>query len=117
VDGDFQGVYHRDTKTVELYTGGDHGRKMVEKTDIAIGDPELEKVLEKHYRDRLNEEIELLDEAGDEFDLDKVRRSEVVLNLDCRMAGVGNASCGPDLLPQYRIAPDQTYSYRFRISR
>jgi beta-galactosidase len=50
-------------------------------------------------------------------DLDKVRRSEVVLNLDCRMAGVGNASCGPDLLPQYRIAPDQTYSYRFRISR
>ena len=50
-------------------------------------------------------------------DLDKVRRSEVVLNLDCRMAGVGNASCGPDLLPQYRIAPDQTYTYRFRISR
>ena len=50
-------------------------------------------------------------------DLDKVRRSEVILNLDCRMAGVGNASCGPDLLPQYRIAPDQTYSYRFRISR
>ena len=50
-------------------------------------------------------------------DLDKVRRNEVVLNLDCRMAGVGNASCGPDLLPQYRIAPDQTYSYRFRISR
>jgi beta-galactosidase len=50
-------------------------------------------------------------------DLDKIRRSEVVLNLDCRMAGVGNASCGPDLLPQYRIAPDQEYRYRFRISK
>ena len=48
-------------------------------------------------------------------DLPKIRRSEVVLNLDCRMAGVGNASCGPDLLPQYRIAPDQEYRFRFRI--
>ena len=37
----------------------------------------LEKVLEKHYRDRLHEEIELLDEAGDEFDLEKVRSGEL----------------------------------------
>ena len=77
VDGDFQGVYHRDTKTVELYTGGDHGKKMVEKTDIAIDDPALDQALEKHYRDRLKEEIELLDEAGDAFDLDKVRAGEL----------------------------------------
>ena len=77
VDGDFQGVYHRDTKTVELYTGGDHGKTMVEKTDIAIDDPALENALEKHYRDRLAEEIELLDEAGDAFDLDKVRAGEL----------------------------------------
>ena len=48
-------------------------------------------------------------------DLDHIRRNEVVLNLDCRMAGVGNASCGPDLLPQYSIAPGQEYGYRFRI--
>ncbi len=75
VDGDFQGVYHRDTRTVELYTGGDHGKKMVEKTDIGIDDPALEKALDKHYRDRLAEEIELLDEAGDAFDLDKVGRA------------------------------------------
>ena len=77
VDGDFQGVYHRDTRTVELYTGGDHGKKMVEKTDIGIDDPALEKALDKHYRDRLAEEIELLDEAGDAFDLDKVRAGEL----------------------------------------
>ena len=76
-DGDFQGVYHRDTKMVELYTGGDHGKKMVEKTDIAIDDPALEQALDKHYRDRLTEEIELLDEAGDAFDLDKVRAGEL----------------------------------------
>lgn len=51
-DGDFQGVYHRDTKMVELYTGGDHGKSMVQKTDIAIDDPALEHVLAKHYRER-----------------------------------------------------------------
>ena len=77
VDGDFQGVYHRDTKMVELYTGGNHGKTMVEKTDIAIDDPALADVLEEHYRERLAEEIELLDEAGDAFDLEQVRKSEL----------------------------------------
>ena len=62
---------------VELYTGGDHGKSMVQKTDIAIDDPALEHVLAKHYRERLAEEIDLLDEAGDAFDLDKVRRGEL----------------------------------------
>ena len=76
-DGDFQGVYHRDTKMVELYTGGDHGKSMVQKTDIAIDDPALEHVLAKHYRERLAEEIDLLDEAGDAFDLGKVRHGEL----------------------------------------
>ena len=43
VDGDFQGVYHRDTRMIELYTGGDHGK----------------------------------DEAGDAFDIEKVRAGEL----------------------------------------
>ena len=77
VDGDFQGVYHRDTKMVELYTGGDHGSKMVEKTTVALDDPAIEGILDKHYRDRLEEEIELLDEAGDSFDLEAVRQGEL----------------------------------------
>ena len=77
VDGDFQGVYHRDTKMVELYTGGDHGAKMVDKTTIALDDPEIEGILDSHYRERLADEIELLDEAGDTFDLEAVRKGEL----------------------------------------
>ena len=50
-------------------------------------------------------------------DLDKIRRAEVVLNLDCFLTGLGNGSCGPGPLPQYRIDPGKTYSYKFRISR
>lgn len=48
-------------------------------------------------------------------DLDKIRRSEVVLTLDCAQQGLGNGSCGPGPLPKYMIAPGE-YSYRFRIS-
>ena len=77
VDGDFQGVYHRDEKTVELYVGGDHGRTKVQKTVLSLDDPALESALEGHYRTRLRDEIELLDEAGDDFDLEKVRAGEL----------------------------------------
>jgi beta-galactosidase len=49
-------------------------------------------------------------------DLDKVRRSEVVLNLDCAMNGLGNGSCGPGPLPKYVIQPGREYGYKFRIS-
>ena len=77
VDGDFQGVYHRDKKEIELYFGGDHGKRKAEKTTVALDDPALSGMLEKHYINRLNEEIELLDEAGEGFDLDAVRRGEL----------------------------------------
>ena len=76
-DGDFQGVYHRDTKMIELYFGGDHGKKKAEKTEVHIDDPALSGMLDKHYITRLHDEIELLDEAGDEFDLEKVRKGEL----------------------------------------
>ncbi len=77
VDGDFQGVYHRDEKEVELYFGGNHGKTKAEKTTISIDDPSLETLLDKHYRKRLSDEIELLDEAGDSFDLAAVRAGEL----------------------------------------
>ena len=77
VDGDFQGVYHRDEKAVELYFGGDHGKTKAGKTVISIDDPAFETALDGHYRARLRDEIELLDEAGDPFDLAAVRRGEL----------------------------------------
>ena len=77
VDGDFQGVYHRDTQTITLYSGGEHGSKRVDELEIALDDEALPHVLDQHYIDRLEEEILLLDEAGDPFDLNKVRRGEL----------------------------------------
>ena len=76
-DGDFQGVFHRDTKLVELYKGGDHGKTMVEKTTVALDDPEIENILAPRYINRLRDEIELLDVAGDTFNLKSVLAGEL----------------------------------------
>jgi beta-galactosidase len=43
-------------------------------------------------------------------------RKELVVHLDVAHRGIGTASCGPDVLPQYRIAPG-TYRFAYRLSR
>ena len=48
-------------------------------------------------------------------DLPLVKRPEVIFTLDCIQNGLGNGSCGPDILPQYKIEPGKTYAYQFRI--
>lgn len=50
-----------------------------------------------------------------DHELDKVRRNEVILSLDAAQYGLGNASCGPGPLNQYRLQPDTEYSFTFRI--
>ena len=77
VDGDFQGVYIRKTDTVNLYSGGNHGANMVDETDVSLASPDAERLLAKHYLDRLRNEIELLDVAGDPFDLDAVLHGQL----------------------------------------
>lgn len=77
VDGDFQGVCHRDSRMVELYFGGDHGKTKARKTELSLDSEALSGVLAGHYIKRLKEEIALLDEAGDPFDLAAIRRGEL----------------------------------------
>ena len=77
VDGDFQGVYHRDTGQLELYQGGGHGESRVQKHAIMLDDPYIDDYLETRYISRLREEIELLDGAGEPLSLEKVRTGDV----------------------------------------
>ena len=39
IHGDFKGVYHRDTRLIELYSGGDHGQGQVNVETVSIDDP------------------------------------------------------------------------------
>ena len=46
---------------------------------------------------------------------DLVPRETLTLNLDYRQRGLGSASCGPDVLPQYELAPAEfLFRLRFR---
>lgn len=49
-------------------------------------------------------------------EIEKFRRDEVVLNLDCATRGLGSASCGPGPREEYQISPNSKYSYSMRIS-
>ncbi|MBN2500275.1 MAG: DUF4981 domain-containing protein [Anaerolineales bacterium] len=43
-----------------------------------------------------------------------VRRPEITLNLDLAQCGLGSASCGPGVLPQYILEPD-SYHFQMRL--
>lgn len=72
VDGDFQGVYIRQSGMINLYSGGNHGASMVEETQVPLAHADTEKRVAGHYLTRLRNEIELLDVAGDPFDKEAV---------------------------------------------
>lgn len=63
----------------------------------------------QHYTDRELWQVKYA------HDLANIRRSEVILNLDCVQRGLGNASCGPGPRPKYEIKKNSVYSYSFRI--
>jgi beta-galactosidase/beta-glucuronidase len=56
--------------------------------------------------------VEDLDRAQHTHELE--RRNEITLNLDFIHSGLGNASCGPGVLPQYQIEPREV-RYRLRL--
>jgi peptide chain release factor 3 len=76
-DGDFKGVYDRKRMQIELFEGGRHGQTAVSSVKGTVDDPVFADLLGSHYHSRLCEEIELLDMAGDEFSMDKVRNGEL----------------------------------------
>ncbi len=77
-EGDFQGIYHRETGEVELFEADEsHGAKIVESVRAPLDAPEIQARLSEYYKSNLADEIELLDGAGDELDLDRVARGEL----------------------------------------
>lgn len=76
-DGDFKGVYNRKLEQIELFEGGKHGRSEVSSIKGRVDDNIFADLLGSHYHDKLCEDIELLDLAGDEFSMDKIRSGEL----------------------------------------
>lgn len=77
-DGDFKGIYHRDENFIELYEASkEHGAKKITSKKGSVDDSEFTKILGEDYHDKLVEDIELLDIAGDQFDLEKIKAGEL----------------------------------------
>ncbi len=76
-DGDFQGIYDRQSATIELFSGGNHGQSKVDGVSGSVNDEVFASLLGNYYHDRLKEEIELLDAAGDNLDMEKVAKGQL----------------------------------------
>ncbi|MBR3276079.1 MAG: peptide chain release factor 3 [Eubacterium sp.] len=69
----FKGVYDRETKEVLLFSDTLKGTKEGIETRVPITDPSLAELISEEQYETLNEEIELLDGASAEFDLEEVQ--------------------------------------------
>lgn len=73
----FKGVYDRETRKVMLFSDTEKGTKEGTELELSIDDPKLSEYIPSVSMDTLLEEIELLDGASAEFDLEKVSRGEL----------------------------------------
>ncbi|MFU0823566.1 peptide chain release factor 3 [Clostridium sp.] len=73
----FKGVYDRNKKHILLFNGGNHGSSEVETIEGNLEDSSIKEIIGEDLYEKLLEEIELIEEAGEEFDLEKVRSGEL----------------------------------------
>ncbi|ADL50437.1 peptide chain release factor 3 [Clostridium cellulovorans] len=74
---EFKGVFERAKNTIAVFNGGNHGANEVESIKGEVNDPIFSELLGSALHDKLMEDIELLDMAGDEFDIKAVRQGEL----------------------------------------
>ena len=78
IDGNYKGVYDRIKKQIELFEDDNsHGSKILKSTTGSLDDPQIIEALGQELYDNLCNDIELLDLAGDEFDMTRVNNGEL----------------------------------------
>ena len=73
---EFKGVYDRNKSEVLLFSAN-NGQKEVEAQNVRLDDEKLEELIGPYKKKELFDDIDLLDGAGDEFDLDAVRNGKL----------------------------------------
>lgn len=77
-DGDLKGVYNRRLHQVQRFIAkGDHGSSQVNVQVADVDDPELGVLIGPDYQAQLQDDIELLNIAGDNLDMDRVLKGEL----------------------------------------
>ena len=73
----FKGVYDRHDKTITTFTAAMGGQKEVATQTFDVEGADVDSVIGVDYHQQLLDEIELLDGAADEFDMDRVSRGNL----------------------------------------
>ena len=73
----FKGVYQRNNETITRFFAANNGQNEVEKVEAKLGDPNLDDIIGRENHQNLVDEIELLDGASSEFDMEKVSAGEL----------------------------------------
>ena len=73
---DFKGVYDRQNNQIISF-GASDGKHQAEAKISGLEDPDLEKIIGPYLHAQLKEDVELLDGAGYEFDMDAVRHGKL----------------------------------------
>lgn len=73
----FRGVYDRQTKNISRFIASHNGQKAIETVEAALGNPSLDELIGRENHEILNNEIELLDGASEEFDLEKIQAGKL----------------------------------------
>ncbi|HBM99407.1 MAG TPA: peptide chain release factor 3, partial [Ruminococcus sp.] len=74
---EFKGVFDRNTRKVLLFSNTEKGTKEGEELEIALEDSAIDGILAPGQKEKLLEDIELLDGASAEFDQDQVSKGEL----------------------------------------
>lgn len=78
IGGQYKGVYSRVSKKVALLQkDASHGSKQMASTVYDVNDPKVKEIVGEEVFANLQSDIELLDMAGEEFDMDAVNRGEL----------------------------------------
>ncbi|GAB4228949.1 MAG: peptide chain release factor 3 [Stanieria sp.] len=73
----FKGVFDRRQQQIHLFERRAHGSQAASETVIDLGDPKIEELLEQDLYYQLKEELEILNEIGSDFDLNKVHAGKM----------------------------------------
>lgn len=78
VDGNYIGVYNRKLAQIELFEEDSaHGQRVLPSSKGSVDDPAFAKMIGEETHQALCDDIELLDTAGDAFDIHKVLGGEL----------------------------------------
>lgn len=73
----FQGVFDRRSRKIHLFQRSDHGKREAIDTQLDLGDPQIESLLDQELYSQLKEELELIEELGSPLDLEQVHSGKM----------------------------------------